>query len=142
MKWFFITLIVTAIIPRNSLAEELKRCVVESLIVVESNGVSDLTGDDGKSFGLMQVQLPTARDLGFTGTVQDLMNSKINKKYGIMYLKFLLKRYGNLYVALDAYNRGMGNVERSPYQGDWRQHKYVGKILEKMEMLCSYPVGG
>lgn len=141
MKLFFLILIAAALIPRVSAAEELSSCVVESLIAVESNGVSNLTGDDGKSFGLMQIQLPTARDLGFTGTIQDLMNSKINKKYGIMYLKFLLKRYSNLYIALDAYNRGMGNVERYPYQGDWRQHKYVGRILEKMEIFC-LPVGG
>lgn len=116
-------------------ASELKECVVKAVIKVESSGIP--TKINNICYGLMQLQLATARDMGFTGKLEELLIGSINKKYGTAYIKWLLKRYNNqLFTALDAYNRGILNVEKKPYVGKWEEHPYVGLILKNMEPNC------
>lgn len=82
------------------------------------------------AMGIMQLLPSTARDMGFKGHDTDLYNPYINIKYGTKYLKMLYKRYNNLYMALDAYYRGMGRIEKKPYRGNWMEHTYVGRVME------------
>lgn len=108
--------------------------LVEAMIYVESSFRINVVGDDGCSHGLMQIQMSTARDEGFRGTRQQLIWPIYNIKYGVKYLRTLLAwTQGDVLQALDAYNRGIGNVLRRPYRGDWREHKYVGKIIKFLE---------
>jgi hypothetical protein len=39
----------------------------------------------------------------------------------------------HIWKSLDAYNRGPVNESKSPWVGHWEDHKYVGKIISKME---------
>lgn len=63
--------------------------------------------DKRNSYGICQLKLRTARDMGFTGTAKDLMQPHLNIYYAAQYLAFQLKRYhGNVKKAIKAYNRG------------------------------------
>lgn len=114
--------------------------VIESIISVESSFRHKVEGDDGKSHGLMQVQYTTAQDIGFKGNINELKSISNNVKYGTKYTRILIDYYwGDLKMALDAYNRGFGNVNKHPWRHNWKNHPYVGKILkyiEKGEFRC------
>lgn len=93
----------------------------------------DETGN-GYSYGLMQIKLSTAKDMGFKGTLNDLFIPKINIKYSVRYLNWLCEYYnGDIFKAMDAYNRGIGNVNRWPWRKEWKQHRYVGKIIKRLK---------
>ncbi len=71
--------------------------------------------DDGRhnSLGLCQVQLRTAKGLGYRGTEKDLMAPKINAYYAAKYLYYQYQRYGDWDLAVIAYNRGNANGVRT-----------------------------
>src|ERR1035437_10070172 len=49
------------------------------------------------SYGICQVKESTARQLGFKGMAEDLMNPKENARYAALYLKYQINRYqGNI----------------------------------------------
>lgn len=109
--------------------------IVRSLIAVESSGISKAKNPDG-SYGLMQLQLGTARVMGFKGKPSELFNPEVNISIGTKYLKYLIDKFdGDAMVALDAYNRGWGNVKKYPYRGEWVNHRYVGLILKQMKKV-------
>ena len=65
--------------------------------------------DDGHhhSYGLMQVQLRTAREFEKSITAHELMDIQTNALIGAKYLKRQIKRYsGNVDCAVNAYNKG------------------------------------
>ncbi len=101
-------------------------CFVES-----SHRTKVVHVDDGKenSLGVCQVQLSTARTLGFRGTATQLMDPKMNVKYAAKYLAKQLKRYsGNVPKAIAAYNSGTYRLNK---KGLPINHKYVIKVLEE-----------
>jgi hypothetical protein len=73
------------IIERESLAFGLPPALVDAVMWVESRYNSAVIGNDGE-IGLMQVMLPTARMLGFTGTEAELAVPSTNIHYGAKYL--------------------------------------------------------
>ena len=104
-----------------------------SMAFVESSFKPFVIGDGGKSFGLMQISLNAAKQVGFYGSQDDLIsNPKLNVQLAVKYLIWLLNQTGDLYIALDAFNRGIGNVQKFPYKGDYRLHRYVGKVIENL----------
>lgn len=77
------------------------------------------------SHGLTQVMLSTARELRYTGTVEDLYNPEINLDYGCRYLKLCIKRAkGDLRGGLLRYNGGANPA-------------YDDEVLEKFDLLKS-----
>jgi soluble lytic murein transglycosylase-like protein len=58
---------------------------VHRVIVRESKYQPRLIGRGG-AIGMMQIKLPTARGLGYTGTAEGLRDAETNLKYGIKYL--------------------------------------------------------
>lgn len=90
--------------------------IVIAQIEKESQFDTYAIGDDGRSFGLMQIrvksQLPRMIDLNCT----DLFNPSQNVKVGIDYLAYQLDRYnGDMAKALTAYNRGNYNGTITEY---------------------------
>lgn len=137
----YLTLL-SLLLPINAFAVNLD-CLVKAMIKTESSGDPNAVNIThiGASYGLMQIQLSTARDMGFKGTLLQLFKPSVNKKYGTRYIKYLLKRYHDqMYIALDAYNRGMQKAEDYPYKGEWIDHPYVGKIMGFMDEICPVKV--
>lgn len=89
--------------------------VVIAIIEKESKFDTYAIGDDGRSFGLMQIQakwhLQRMIDLNCT----DLFNPSQNVTVGIDYLAELLNKYGDIEKALTAYNRGNYNGTVTEY---------------------------
>lgn len=105
--------------------------LIKAIIRVESNFDPNAVSPDG-SVGLMQIQCPTARDMGVKDC-KKLKDPKTNIETGLKYFRFLQQKYMHIFKSLDAYNRGPGKADKSPYNGDWRTHRYVGKIICVME---------
>lgn len=105
---------------------------VMAIIEIESSFRPTVTGDDGVSFGLMQIQVPSARDRGFVGPPRQLLEDPaLNIRLGMSHLKwtfdYLQDRFGRAPTIdewIGGYNAGVGNVSRgfipTSYVAKWR----------------------
>jgi soluble lytic murein transglycosylase-like protein len=101
------------IIERESLAYGLPPALVDAVMAVESRYNSAVIGMDGE-IGLMQVMLPTARMLGFTGTEAELAVPSTNIHYGVKYLAGAWRLAGeDLCTATMKYRAGHGETRFS-----------------------------
>lgn len=93
--------------------------LLEAVCLVESgHKASAISLYDGSSpsYGICQVKLETARQMGFKGTKEQLMKPNRNIYYAAKYLRYQLNRYGNIESALVAYNQGSVKSKKStPY---------------------------
>lgn len=81
------------------------------------------------AIGLTQLMLPTARWFKRDATENDLRDSETNLEIGFRYLGELIDRYdGNVNLALTAYNRGTGTVDRVLQRGGNPDNGYAGKV--------------
>jgi hypothetical protein len=87
------------------------------------------------SWGLMQLMGAVARERGFTGRyLTQLVDPKINITFGCMQLVRLLQwSKGNLNQALAAYNGGMTNNSRVPFQNQSYADKVLAAIARQKE---------
>ena len=68
------------------------------------------------SYGLLQIMLETAIEIGFEGRPEDLFDPSRGLNEGAKYLKSLLDWSGGDYPkALSAYNGGKGSAMKTPY---------------------------
>jgi soluble lytic murein transglycosylase-like protein len=80
--------------------------------------------------GLAQLMPATARWLEPGTTRKDLENPETNLRLGLRYLSSLIEKYdGNTALALTAYNRGPGTVDRVLRRGGDPDNGYAGKVL-------------
>jgi len=94
---------------RHNLDADLVAAVVEA----ESGG-NPTAVSRAHAYGLMQVRIPTARDMaGRDVTIEELFDPAKNLDLGCRYLKRMLGRYkGDVRLALMAYNAGPGKVDQ------------------------------
>lgn len=86
--------------------------VVISVIKQESAFEKEITSRSN-AFGLMQLILPTARDMDPEIEMIDLFDPDRNVRLGSRYLRVLLNKYGgNIIPTLAAYNAGPANADR------------------------------
>lgn len=94
----------------------LNQALIEAVIHDESGGNPSAFPEhperDGASFGLMQLLLPTARAVGFSGEVPALFGAEMNIRLGARYLAGLVVQYRDTATALVAYNGGPGAAWR------------------------------
>ena len=95
--------------------------VVVALIERESGYTFDKVGDDGHSFGYMQIYESAHTDRMEKLNCTNLMNPYQNVKVGIDYLAELIGKYGTVQDALAAYNYG----ERGAREHLWNNGIYV-----------------
>lgn len=88
--------------------------------------------------GLMQLLPETAKGIAtYTGgskfRVEDLRDPEINVRYGSFYLRRLIRKYGDLELALAAYHAGQGNVDEWLGRGERilfaETREYVDDVL-------------
>jgi len=113
--------IVAPIAARYNMDTEFILRVIEA----ESGGDPRAVSPKG-AIGLMQLMPDTARALG----VSDPFDPVQNIEGGVRYLSHLIQRFGDVRLALAAYNAGPGNVQRyggvPPFPETLR---YLEKIL-------------
>lgn len=85
--------------------------LVMAVIETESSFNSDAFLEDrnGGSYGLMQLDYPTARGLGYAGTPDGLYDPDTNIYYGVKYLHNLYAELKSWEAAIMSYNEGPGN---------------------------------
>jgi soluble lytic murein transglycosylase len=94
---------------------DLDPALLAAVIYRESKFDADVVSDSG-AIGLMQLLPDTAQGIAeLTGgsrfRVADLYEPEINVRYGSFYLRRLLRKYGDVELALAAYNAGQANVD-------------------------------
>jgi len=92
---------------------DLDADVVAAVVQAESSGNPSAVSR-AQAYGLMQVRIPTARDMaGRDVTVDELFDPVVNLDLGCRYLRRMLDRYnGDWRLALMAYNAGPGKVDQ------------------------------
>ena len=109
---------------------EFMSYIMLSLIYVESKGNSDAVGDGGKARGLTQIWVSTAKEYGNV-TPEQLQQPETNISFAFKHFQHLLQKYrGNLALALYAWNRGTGKVDRLLVYGESPQNGYASKVYE------------
>lgn len=80
--------------------------------------------------GLTQVMPRTARWLEPGVTAEDLFDRRTNLRLGFRYLRELIEKYdGDVRLALLAYNRGPGTVDRVIERGGDPDNGYADRVL-------------
>jgi soluble lytic murein transglycosylase-like protein len=122
----------------NALAAGVDPKLVEAIIANESGFDPNATSRAGAR-GLMQLMPQTAASLG----VLDPYDPAQNVRGGIRYLRALLDRFGDVRLAVAAYNAGPGAIERyggvPPYA---ETQNYVHSVLTRYHELRADQKGG
>lgn len=105
--------------------------LVLAIIKTESGFDKNATSSK-KAKGLMQIMDNTASEVNdsvkLVNEINDtnIYDENINISLGCKYFSDLIKRYeGNYYIAICAYNAGMGNVDK------WIEHGIIDKKLDE-----------
>ena len=113
--------------------QNISPAIVISIIEKESNYNEKAIGDDGESFGLMQIYQKFHTDrierLGAT----DLLDAKQNVKVGVDYLMELFKENPEPAWVLNAYNGGRAYANRKLSAGE--ETEYSVNILDRAAVL-------
>ena len=136
---------------------QVEENLIFALIKAESNFDKDSVSNKG-AIGLMQLMEETAIDVANKNNIEldeenireDLLKIDKNIDIGTKYLGMMLDRYGNIEIALAAYNAGIGtvdnwiekgiinsdgsNIENIPYK---ETNIYVRKIVRDYKIYSS-----
>jgi len=111
--------------------------IIFSVIKQESNFKAHASSTKGAS-GLMQLLPATAKEVAISmNSIDesnfDIYDAETNIYIGVKYLSELIQRYdGNIYIAIAAYNAGMGNVDKW-YEQPYSSYDTIDKVIEKIE---------
>lgn len=97
------------------------------------------------ALGLMQLRPNTAEAIN--GTALDgveavvLTDNEMNISLGTQYLARLIHRFGDLRLALEAYNRGPTQLRRDMNDGTGLNREYAEKVMANYHQFRRYPAG-
>ena len=112
-----------------AVANRIDPKVAFGLVRTESGFKNSATSPVG-AIGLTQLMPATARWLQRGVTRSDLRNPEVNLRIGFRYLRELIDKYeGDTELALTAYNRGPGTVDRVLKRGGNPDNGYAGMVL-------------
>lgn len=120
-------------IVREARAQGLEPHLLAAVIEVESAGHHRAVSHVG-ALGLMQILPETGRELAAKHGVawsgpDTLFDPQINVKLGAAYLRELTNRYGDVSIALAAYNWGPGVIDRRLRDGDTLPSEYIDSVM-------------
>lgn len=147
-----------SIVTEQAAEYDLEESLVYAVIKAESNFDAEAVSSVG-AVGLMQMMPETfywmQTHVGETYDESALYEPEVSIRFGCALLRLLLSEYGDLTVALCAYNAGMGNVASwlsdSAYSDDGKTLKaipfgeteaYVQKVLQYKEIYEEIYYGG
>ncbi|MBV9774253.1 MAG: lytic transglycosylase domain-containing protein [Gemmatimonadetes bacterium] len=117
------------LIQEAALANDIDPEVAFGLVKTESGFKNSATSHVG-AIGLTQLMPRTARWLKPGTTARDLRNPETNLHIGFGYLRKLIDRYdGDTRLALLAYNRGPGTVDKVLKRGGNPDNGYADMVL-------------
>lgn len=126
------------IIKEEASKNNIDPYLVLAVIKTES-GFNSLATSKKHAKGLMQIMDTTAEDINNNANVvEDLENANlydedVNIALGCSYLKSLIDKYdGNYYIAICAYNAGMGNVNK------WLNDGLIEKTLDSADISLPF----
>ncbi len=111
--------------------------LVLAIIAIESDFDPRARSSAG-AVGLMQVMPQWKQVLGIR---EELSDPETSIRYGLQVLGFYRNMYGDLEMALTAYNRGPGPVDAALNRGVSPHNKYAPRVLETYRELRSLKVG-
>ena len=112
-----------------AVANRIDPKIAFGLVRTESGFQNSATSRVG-AIGLTQLMPATARWMQRGVTRSDLRNPEVNLRIGFRYLRELLDKYeGDTELALTAYNRGPGTVDRVLKRGGDPDNGYAGMVL-------------
>jgi soluble lytic murein transglycosylase-like protein len=112
-----------------AVSEGIEPRVAFGLVQVESSFRRTAISSVG-AVGYTQLLPSTARWIAPGTTRSQLFHPPTNLRVGFKYLNYLKKKYnGNMRLALTAYNRGPGTVDRILKQGRNPENGYATKVL-------------
>ena len=144
-------------VQKYSQQDNVDENLVYALIKAESNFNANAQSSKG-AIGLMQLMETTAQDvckrmdlnISNNELKEKLLEPEININIGTKYLSILIQQYGNVEIAITAYNAGIGtvdnwiekdiikadgsNVEKIPYK---ETNNYVRKILRDYKIYTN-----
>ena len=123
-------------------SQGLDPLLVAAVIEVESAGRPQAVSHVG-ALGLMQILPATGRELAQKHGVpwsgpNTLFDPAINVKLGAAYLRELTNRYGDVSIALAAYNWGPGVIDQRLREGTTLPSEYIDSV---MRAFVREPVG-
>lgn len=106
-------------VARHARANGVPESLVHRVIVRESKYQPHLIGRGG-AMGMMQIKLPTARGVGYTGSAEGLLDAETNMTYAVKYLA------GAYRVAGGDHDRTVSYYARGYYYAAKRQNMLPG----------------
>lgn len=105
------------IVKEESVKNDIDPYLVLAIIKTES-GFDSMAVSKKQAKGLMQIMDSTANDINSEVEETNIYNVNTNIKLGCEYLNYLIETYdGNYYLAVCAYNAGLGNVNEWVKEG-------------------------
>lgn len=101
--------------------------LLKAIALTESNEDASVIGDDGRSFGLMQVSLVVGNFYGMNK--DDLLIPELNVQAGSAFLKEMIEKYG-LEGGIQAYNLG-----QTKFRKGLTSPNYLKKVLDYYDKL-------
>jgi soluble lytic murein transglycosylase len=128
-----------AIVNGHARHYRLDPALLAAVIYAESKFHPEARSSSG-AVGLMQLLPQTAEGIaertgGTRFHTSDLLDPEINVRYGAWYLRHLLDKYGDLRLALAAYNAGQENVDRWQAAGVGIQFPETRDYVDRVERL-------
>ena len=118
-------------IKKTAQAHGLEPALVLAVAEVESNFNHKALRYEPKfktySVGLFQLFYPTARSMGFKGTVEELMNPSVNTRLGVLHLKKCAERFDDPEHIICCHNAGFA-VKVSACTNNSHIRAYVKKV--------------
>ena len=115
--------------------ERVPRDVAQAIVDNENQDRDPLEmGDRSRAYGLMQIWLRTAQDVGFRGAGPELLNPTVNLRFGLRYLRKMYDQVGegDWSRAAAAYNAG-------PDLSPWPEHYVSSFEINRAEWRRSRP---
>jgi soluble lytic murein transglycosylase-like protein len=121
------------IVMRSGMLNAVEPAVIASVIGAESGGDPSAMRWEGEkwgyAYGLMQLLLSTANQMGYTGDAKGLLDPGTNIEFGTRYLAWQRRRYKTLAEAISAYN--LGTARWTKY-GRLENATYVQRVLDRI----------